>query len=394
MIATLHKYHLILLLAGGHLLNDFYCNFLPVLLPLIMPKLDMSITMSGLLIMVMSITSNVLQPVFGYYMDKHDLSRLLVPAIPFGALFICSIGFVESKYLLFLVIALTGLSVSAFHPLGSSLVSKAADSKSIGFALSLYVAGGNIGFACAPIVIVSFTQNTSLDFLPVLIIPSLFISIAYYCSKLTHFSTNPEQPAKQNENSFSVLSLLSNSAILRLNAAMGLRAWTHTAISTFLPLLLIQHGLSPLLAGSMLTFFLVGAACGGLLGGALGDRFGHKRIVILFLLAGVLPAGYFFTHPEPALSSLCALFICGASLQGPQPSSLLWAQRLLPNNAGMASGMMMGLSFGLGSAGTALSAALADHIGLDMALALTALPVFLAAVTAFYTPFPVEKQHL
>lgn len=49
-------------LAAGHLLNDFYYNFLPILLPIIMPKLGLSLTMSGLLIMVYAITSNLLQP--------------------------------------------------------------------------------------------------------------------------------------------------------------------------------------------------------------------------------------------------------------------------------------------------------------------------------------------
>ena len=74
------------LLAGGHLMNDFYCNFLPVLLPIIMPKLDLSLTLSGLLVMVMSIASNMMQPVFGYLMDRHRMSWLLVPVLPFGAL--------------------------------------------------------------------------------------------------------------------------------------------------------------------------------------------------------------------------------------------------------------------------------------------------------------------
>ncbi len=388
----LKRNNTVLLLSGGHFLNDFYCNFLPVLLPIIMPRLDLSLTLSGLLVMVMSITSNVLQPVFGYFMDKRNFCRLLIPAIPFGAIFICSVGYVDSKYLLFLVIALTGLSVSAFHPLGSTLVSRAADHRSMGLAMSLYVGGGNIGFACAPLVIVSFTQSYSLNILPLLIVPSLLISLAYYHSNLMTYSTVQIKIASKNEKSFSLRKLLSGTAILRLNISMALRAWTHTAVSTFLPLLLIGHGLSPMLAGGMLTIFLVGAAIGGLIGGALSDRYGHKRIVVTFLLLGVLPTWYFFTHAAPEPLPLAALFLCGAGLQGPQPSSLIWAQRLLPNNAGMASGMMMGLSFGLGSAGTALSAALADHIGLDAALLLTTVPVFLAALTAFYTPFPANAK--
>lgn len=156
----------VVLLACGHLTNDFYCNFLPVLLPIIMPKLDLSLTLSGLLVMVMSIASNMMQPVFGYLMDRHRMSWLLVPVLPFGAICICTIGFISTKIMLFLVIALTGLSVSAYHPLGSSLVAKVARAGKAGIAMSLYVAGGNIGFAFAPVVIVAFTEAWPLESLP------------------------------------------------------------------------------------------------------------------------------------------------------------------------------------------------------------------------------------
>ncbi|WP_443872633.1 MFS transporter, partial [Mitsuokella multacida] len=96
------------LLSTGHFLNDFYCNFLPILLPIIMPKLGISLTVSGLLVMVLSITSNMMQPVFGYVMDRHNLSRILIPVIPFGAICICSIGLISTKFMLFVIIAFTG----------------------------------------------------------------------------------------------------------------------------------------------------------------------------------------------------------------------------------------------------------------------------------------------
>ena len=163
----------VVLLALGHLFNDFYCNFLPVLLPIIMPRLDLSLTLSGLLVMVMSIASNMMQPVFGFLMDRHRMSWLLIPVIPFGAICICTIGFLTTKAMLFLLIALTGLSVSAFHPLGSSLVAKVAPTGRQGQSMSLYVAGGNIGFAFAPVVIVAYTQALPLSALPWLILPSL-----------------------------------------------------------------------------------------------------------------------------------------------------------------------------------------------------------------------------
>ena len=81
------------------------------------------------------------------------------------------------------------------------------------------------------------------------------------------------------------------------------------------------------------------------------------------------------------------MFLSGAFILAPQPSSLVWAQQMMPSNVAMASGMMMGLSFGLGSIGTALTAAFADHIGLSLSLLLTSIPLLIAAVLAIMTPY-------
>lgn len=374
------------LLSCGHFLNDFYCNFLPILLPIIMPQLGLSLTLSGLLVMVLSITSNMLQPVFGYVMDRHNLSRLLIPVIPFGAICICSIGLVTTKVMLFVIIALTGLSVSAFHPLGSTLVAKTASAKRQGRSMSYYIAGGNLGYALAPIIIVAYLNAFPLTNLSILMIPGLLFGCICLRSGLTQIPTKATRT-----KTFRLRGLLQNASILRLNIAMGLRCITHVSMSTFLPLLLVTSGYSGLLSGSLLTLFLVGCTVGGLTGGYLGDRFAHKRIIIAALALAIFPTAYFYLHPGTEPLSLIALFLSGALLLASQPSSLVWAQRAMPGSEGMASGMMLGLSFGLGSFGTALVAALGDQIGLSSALLLSSLTLPLAAICAVFAPFPKEK---
>ena len=54
----------------------------------------------------------------------------------------------------------------------------------------------------------------------------------------------------------------------------------------------------------------------------------------------------------------------------------------------MASGMMLGMSFGLGSLGVAATAALGDVIGLAPALLVSVLALPLAAILAYITPEP------
>ena len=374
------------LLSSGHLLNDFYCNFLPILLPIIMPRLGLSLTLSGLLVMVMSISSNMLQPVFGYFMDKYNFSKILLPVIPFGACCICAIGFVDTKFMLFILIALTGLSVSAFHPLGSTLVAKNTDEQHQGSAISYYIAGGNFGYAAAPMVLVTFTDAFPLTALPWLIIPSLILTALFAKSGLNKISTIKQQSATAAKPA-KLTKLLTDSSVLKINISMGLRCWTHVSVVTFLPLLLISAGYAKFTSGVLLTIFLVGCTIGGLIGGRLGDNYSHKKIITISLFLAFFPTYYFFTHAGTEPLALIALFLSGAFILAPQPSSLVWAQQMMPSNVAMASGMMMGLSFGLGSIGTALTAAFADHIGLSLSLLLTSIPLLIAAVLAIMTPY-------
>ena len=380
-----HSWYSDLLLTMGHFFSDFYANFLPVLLPIVIPKLGLSLTMSGLLIMVLSFTSNVLQPFFGYWMDRSNLNWLILATIPAGAIFICYTGIVDTKIMLFILVALSGVAVSFFHPLGSSLVSKVSASNKIGISLSIFVAGGNLGFALAPIILVYFTAHYGLDSLPLLIIPSFILTIAYYHSKLYKQCSSSEINVLVNRH---IPKFHKNTNLIKLNLVMGLRAWTHVAVTTFLPVLLASQGYSNTFSGVVLTIFLVGAALGGLIGGYASDKFGIKKVIVTSLALGILPTYIFLSSSEITMLTWIAIVLCGAGLQCSAPSSLVWAQKLLPNNAGMASGMMLGLSFGLGGIGTAITATLADYIGLPTSLLLTVLPLVVAVPLAMTIPAP------
>lgn len=378
-----HSWYAVTLLTTGHFFSDFYANFLPALLPIVMPKLGLSLTMSGLLVMILSFTSNVLQPFFGYILDKKNLNWLLLLTIPGGAIFICLTGIADTKTMLFVLVTLSGLAVSIFHPLGTSLISKVANTSKLGLSISIFVAGGNLGFALAPVIIVYFTENYGLSALPLLIIPSLVLSVALYQSGLSKPSLRSVTELKTLSN---LTKLSEQIDLIKLNIAMGLRAWTHVSVTTFLPVLLVSQGHSATFAGIMLTIFLIGAALGGLYGGYLSDRLGCKKVIIVSLALGILPTYLFLSSLEITWWTWIALFLCGAGLQGSAPSSLVWAQRLLPNNAGMASGMMLGLSFGLGGIGTAITGALADSITLATSLLLTTIPLALAALITITIP--------
>ena len=370
------------LLTTGHFLSDFYNNFLPGLLPVVMASLGLSLTVSGLLVMVYAFTSSILQPVFGYYVDKNGYTWLLLVTIPISAIFICISSLAPSPALLFLFIALAGLGSSLFHPLGSSLLSKITPVHHKGLAMAVFIGGGNIGLAIAPAVVIYSVVQYGVYSLAWMILPAFAITAGYY-----HYGTHRITLAAPTREAGSVGPVwYKSSNILKLNAVMGLRSWSQVAIPTFLPVWVVQQGQAPTLAATMLTVYLGGGAIGSVIGGYLGDRFGRKNCII-GSLAACLPALYFFlTAGAVTPITWLLLFFSGGALQSALPASIVWAQEMIPTNAAMASGMMLGLSFGLGGVGAAITGALADIIGLQSALIWSLLPLALSIPLTYSIP--------
>lgn len=378
------SYLQVILLAMGHFFNDFYCNFLPILLPILIPKLGLSLTLSGALVMVMSLSANVLQPVFGYFMDKYNFNKIMPLIIPFGAVFICLTNWASNFIVLAVLIGLSGLAVSTFHPMGAGLVSKVAPDGKISTCISIFVAGGSFGFALAPILLVYFMQMYSLDYLPILIIPAIILGVLMYSSGLSKARFVNEQVAKNMH--FNLAQILQNKPLMLLNISMGLRAWLFTALVTFLPLWAIEKGCDNTLSGWILTIYLCGSVIGGLIGGALNDKIGYKKVILWALIVTLIPTMYFLFAQQIDILMYIALFVGGGLVMAANPGAIVWGQDLLPDNPGMASGMMLGLSFGLGGFGTMLTGSLAESYGLTMALALTAILLVISIVLVYLTP--------
>ena len=378
------SYLQVILLAMGHFFNDFYCNFLPILLPILIPKLGLSLTLSGALVMVMSLSANVLQPVFGYFMDKYNFNKIMPLIIPFGAVFICLTNWASNFIVLAVLIGLSGLAVSTFHPMGAGLVSKVAPDGKISTCISIFVAGGSFGFALAPILLVYFMQMYSLDYLPILIIPAIILGVLMYSSGLSKARFVNEQVAKNMH--FNLAQILQNKPLMLLNISMGLRAWLFTALVTFLPLWAIEKGCDNTLSGWILTIYLCGSVIGGLIGGALNDKIGYKKVILWAMIFTLIPTMYFLYAQQIDILMYIALFVGGGLVMAANPGAIVWGQDLLPDNPGMASGMMLGLSFGLGGFGTMLTGSLAESYGLTMALALTAILLVISIVLVYLTP--------
>ena len=373
-------------LCAGHYTADYYNSFLPVLLPFIMAKLDMSLTMCGMLVMVLAFMASSLQPFVGFFTDQHDSSGWMPAAISLCGISICMAGMVSGRFMLFFLCIILGLTVAFIHPVGSALLGKVGDLKNMGRIMSFYVVGGNLGAAVAPVSVMFLLDRYGLDVLPLIALPAVVLGVVFYYSGIQRLPSANAGRSMGSE-SVSLARIFRNRSVAMLNIAMGLRCCTHVSVSTFLPMLMLSNGASNVVSGTMLSVFLLGSAIGGFAGGVLGDRFGHKRLMMVSLIMTIFPTWLFFFFPDVGILSIMSLFFAGFFVQAPQPSSIVWTGRLIPQYIGVASGMMMGLCFGLGSIGAAATAALGDIIGLEGAMFLSVIPVAMAAILVMLTPY-------
>lgn len=89
---------------------------------------------------------------------------------------------------------------------------------------------------------------------------------------------------------------------------------------------------------------------------------------------------------------MAAVVTAGFFIIGSFATTIILAQCMLPNNVGMASGLTIGFSVGLGGFGVTILGFLADNYGLDFVMRLLVFLPITAALVAIKIPIPKSLQ--
>ena len=127
-----------------------------------------------------------------------------------------------------------------------------------------------------------------------------------------------------------------------------------------------ELGSSVALGSAAVAAMLVAGAAGTYLGGRLGDAYG-RALVILVSLAVVVPLAVALPFAA-AVPAVALLVLIGVAMDANFYPLVIVAQDALPDRVGLASGVVIGVSVGLGAGCTTLLGALADARGLEAAL--------------------------
>lgn len=379
-------------LAVGHACVDTAQGAVPALLPFLIRDRGWSYGATAALVLAMTASSSLLQPLFGWLADHRSLSWLLPGGVVLAAIGIALAGVVSaSPPLTFALVAVAGLGVGAYHPEGARYANYVSGAKRAS-GMSLYSVGGNTGFALGPILVTPLVLAAGLQGTLWLLVPMLAVALllvrelprlrSFHPERRIATAGDAERPAAaQQPDRWGPFARVAGIAAVRSGAYFGLQA--------FIPAYFIAHfGSSTGVANAALTTILVAGALGTLVGGRLADRVGRRRILIacnavltpLMLLVLVVA--------EPAAFALLALV--GFFTVGTFSITVVLGQEYLPSRIGIASGVTLGAAIGVGGIVAALLGQVADAVGLTPVLVvLAALPL---PALALATTLPRERR--
>jgi len=363
----------LLLLSSGHLVTDLYQGALPVILPFLKAKLLLSYTATGTILLVGTLTSSIIQPLFGYLSDRREKPLLL----PLGCL-CAGAGFsmlaLPSSFALVLpLVVLSGLGIASYHPEGFRTAHFFTGERRV-TGMSIFSVGGNLGFAIGPLLALFVVRTWGFESLPVLAAPAVLFAVTILLS--WHMIVIPRSgahaAAAAKQDAPGAARWLSLCVLI---GVVVMRSWIQVGLLTYIPFYFIDHLKGDILqAGTLVTTFLTGGAIGTLAGAPLADRWGHKRYLVLSMLLSSLLMPLFFVTEGVLLFAVLGLL--GMILISTFSVTIVMAQHLIPQGLGVASGLMAGFAIGTGGICVTLLGVVADHFGVPAALqAVMALPV-------------------
>ncbi|MCY4409016.1 MAG: MFS transporter [Caldilineaceae bacterium] len=352
----------------GHLVGDMYYATLIPLWPLLIDRMNLTLTDVGFFTSLTSFMLMPVQPFIGWLVDRFPRAWFMILGLIGAALGMSLIGLAPTYSLLMVCVVFGRFCNAMFHPHAAMMV-RATSGGRHGTAMSIFTFAGNIGIAVGPLLSVGVVTLFGLES-TYLLIPFGFVAAA----AIYHF-VGVDVP-KESSVSDAVESSgtgLSDGAqtlvgpLILLAVLMTFRAAIMGGFTTFLPIFLVDNrAVSLLMGGFGLSALALFGALGGLLGGHLSDRYSSSWVIVISLL--VSGAAIFAFVRTDGILSLLFLIAAGMSLFASQPVATVLAQSLAPDRMAMASGVMMGMVWGIGSLFVTPIGMLGDVFGLDTSM--------------------------
>ena len=360
-------------LSAGHLFTDLNQGAVAALLPFLISERGISLAAAGALVFAATASSSIVQPLFGIFSDRTPLPALMPLGVLLAGGGMALVGVAPTYLLIMLCVLLSGLGVAAFHPEAARFANYVSGSgRARG--MSFFSVGGNAGFALGPAVTTPLVVVFGLPGALFLALPAVVMAAVLFHELPRMLGFKPE-PIESEAKSMAAAPEHWG-PFVRMIGVVTVRSFVYFGLVAFVASYYERVlDVSPAFGNTALTLMLFGGAAGTLVMGPLADRFGRRTVLGLSMIL-LPPLIFCFTLAGP-LVGMALLVLVGAATVGTFGVTVVMGQEYLPGRIGLAAGITMGLSIGLGGIGAPLLGLVADSAGLSFTmLVIAVLPVF------------------
>jgi len=349
----------VLTLSFAHLSHDIYSAFLAPLLPLLISKLGISLSLAGLLDITRKLPS-LFNPFVGLIADRICVRYFIIVTPAITGIAMSLLGVAPSYPIILILLLVAGISNTLFH-VPSPVMIKHVSAEQTGKGMSYYMLGGELARTLGPLLITASISWWGLEgswrVMPLGIIASI---ILYF--KLRNININKDFQKRKKEigakDTFKKLIpfFIIISGITIFRAAMKL------SLTLFLPTFLVKQGNTLWLAGISLALLQFSGAIGTFFAGPLSDKFGRKNILLITSIINPILMWIFISSDGRFMIPI--LIIMGFFLFASGPIILALVQDTDSDHPSFVNGIYMTLSFGVSSIMVLLIGFLGDRFGL------------------------------
>ena len=337
---VLHGTALAVFLALVHTVNDAITAILGALLPTLQERFEIGPTVIAAIVAVFWVASSVTQPALGSLAEDIGLRAVAAGGVLLSSLFLSLVGVAPTLWLLFVLLIVGGLGSAALHPVGATIAG-AANTRNATLGVGLFTAGGMLGFALGPILILYLVARHGTAATPWLMVPGVLLASAVFLL-LPDWRPHGRRPLR---------ALIDWKLVAGPVGALALAgSLTSLAFVTFtstVPVWLVReqgYAADASFIGWTLGVFALAAGAGAMLGGVLAPRLGRRPTVVGGLLLTFVPLlGVVLSRPGSA-TFIAAAAAAGLLIYVPSSVKVVVAQELAPHAPAAAAGMIVGLT--------------------------------------------------
>ena len=360
-----------------HFLHDGFSDIVYVLLPVWAGEFRLTFAQVGLLRTAYSGGMASFQVPAGILAERWGERGLLAAGTAVTAFGFLILGLSGGFASLLLFLLLAGLGSGVQHPLSSSIVSKAYENGPRRVALGTYNFSGDLGKVVVPAIVALASavvgwRRAAPAYGAVGLLAALGIFLVL---RRLAAGARRDESARDADRGKGGWGIRDRKGFQALSAVHVIDNTTRTAFLTFLPFLLIAKGSTVQAVGLALALVFAGGAVGKFVCGALAERLGVIRTVVLTEL--VTGGGILALLPLPLAPALALLPVLGIGLNG--TSSVLYgtvADLVTPERRARAYGLFYTLGVGSGSVAPFFYGLGSDLWGVPTTLTIIGLLVF------------------